>query len=136
MKSLVILAMLALATPAAATPGVQADRFFAVRPAQAGPGEAEFVVRISEQARADVFTLALRAGRPVRLTGRIVQRPAGWNLAWPFYTERHGILPADALVARCSTVPPGVQAQRVLAGAKLHGSAWCPVVRVVREVEP
>jgi hypothetical protein len=134
MKPLVTLAMLTLAAPAAAAPGMQADRYFAVRPVHAEAGAPEFVVRISEQARAHAFARALHAGRTMRLTSRIVQRPAGWNPARPFYSERHGIIPVDTLVARCSAVPAEVQARRLHAGAKLHGSAWCPAVRVVREI--
>jgi hypothetical protein len=127
--------LLALALPVASTraDGLQADRFFAVRSVEA-PAQPELIVRISEAARARAFVKALHAGKPLRLTSRIVQRPSPWNLHWPFYTERHRLLPIDTLIARCSSSTPNELAVRIAAGAQLRGSAWCPAVRVVREI--
>jgi hypothetical protein len=126
--------LLALPLAALADP-MQVDRFFAVRALEA-PDQPEVIVRISETARAKAFAKALHAGQPVRLTSRIVQRPSAWSPAWPFYTERHRLLPIDTLVARCSTHAPGELARRVAMGARIHGNAWCPAVKVVREIRP
>jgi hypothetical protein len=133
------LAALALALPtagacaAARADSMQADHFFAVRMIQA-PGQPTFVIRISEATRASAFIQALKAGKPVRLTSRVVQRPSVWNPGWPFYTERHGLLPTDTLVAGCSSRGPNQLAGHIDRGARIHGTAWCPAVVVVREI--
>ncbi|UPG90058.1 hypothetical protein L2Y96_22210 [Luteibacter aegosomaticola] len=123
----------ALAAANARAEAVQTDRFFAIQSVEA-PAQPEVIVRISENARAKAFVKALHTGKPLRLTSRLVQRPSPWSPHWPFYTERHRLLPIDTLVARCSSHTPNELASRIAAGARVHGSAWCPAVRVVREI--
>jgi hypothetical protein len=125
--------VLALPVAGARAEAVQVDRFFAIQSVEA-PAQPEVIVRISENARAKAFVKALHAGKPLRLTSRLVQRPSPWSPHWPFYTERHRLLPIDTLVARCSSHTPNKLAFRIAAGARVHGSAWCPAVRVVREI--
>ncbi|QWT19667.1 hypothetical protein KPL74_18195 [Bacillus sp. NP157] len=125
--------ILSLGAGASAASGVQADRYFAVR-AFHGGNPTEFVVRVTEATRAQAFDRALAEGRPVRLAARVVRQPAAWNPAWPFHTERHRLVSTDTLVARCPSHAPGTVAKLVSAGAQLQGSAWCPVVTIVREV--
>lgn len=85
---------LALAIPSATTAAeVQTDHYFAVQTVDPDHASGEFIVRISETARAKAFAQAARHGQPLRMTSRIVQRPAAWNAAWPFYTERTGLFP-------------------------------------------
>jgi hypothetical protein len=134
MKPVLPLIALALASPAAVADPMQADRYFALRTVGAAADTPEFVVRISETARARAFSRAQKDGRPMRLASRIVQRPAAWNAAWPFYTERHALIPLDRLVSRCPSHTPATQAARVQGHARLQGSAWCPAVVVVREI--
>lgn len=136
MKPVLSLVALALASPAAVAGPMQADRYFALRPVGAAADTPEFVVRISETARAQAFSHAQKDGRPMRLASRVVQRPAAWNAAWPFYTERHALIPLDRLVARCPSRAPAAQAALIRNHARLQGSAWCPAVVVVREIRP
>jgi hypothetical protein len=128
---------LALAIPSATTAAeVQTDHYFAVQTMDPDHASGEFIVRISETARAKAFAQAARHGQPLRMTSRIVQRPAAWNAAWPFYTERHRLISTETLVSRCSSHGPVQVAQVMARGSKVHGSAWCPAVRVVREIDP
>ncbi|UPG94386.1 hypothetical protein [Luteibacter aegosomatissinici] len=137
MPHLRLLTALALAAPASSmASNMQADRYFAVQTVGDAPGSGEFVVRISETARAKAFAKAMQHGQPLRLTSRVVQRPAAWNTAWPFYTERHRLISTQALVSRCSSHGPGQVTLLIAGGANVHGSAWCPAVRVVREINP
>lgn len=128
------LALLLAATTAPARATSQADRYFELQSLSENGQPARFVVRISEEARARPFAKALRDGQARRLTSRIVQRPADWNRPWPFYSERHRLLDVDTLVTRCPTHSAAEQAEMIGEGAQMQGSAWCPVVRVVREI--
>ena len=128
---------LSLAIPSATMAAeVQTDHYFAVQTVDPAHPSGEFIVRISETARARAFAQAARHGQPLRMTSRIVQRPAAWNATWPFYTERHRLMSTDTLVSRCSSHGPAQVAQVMARGSKVHGSAWCPAVRVVREINP
>jgi hypothetical protein len=134
MKPVLPLVALALASPAALSGPTQTDRYFALRTVGAEANTPEFVVRVSETARAQAFSRAQKEGRPMRLASRVVQQPAAWNAAWPFYTERHALIPLDRLVARCPSRAPTALAARIRNRARLQGSAWCPAVVVVREI--
>lgn len=135
MQSIRWLAALVLTLPSAAgADTLQTDRYFALQPV-GSPGSGEFVVRISESARAQAFVDAIRDGEPRRMTSRIVPRHSAWNLAWPFYTERHRLLPVSTLIARCPSHGPSEISQLLRKGAQIAGSAWCPAVTIVREIK-